>query len=446
MKRYIGALFFGLSVITSAQTPAPPLTKDSLIYRGAFRVPLVEGRADARPNIHPPEYREMDHLGGSTAIAIRDSERLFIATRRSRVAQIRIPAPAIATTLQTLPMAEAPGGYLNPVDDAWGADGEPESLSGFLGWNGNFVITGPIYYDANNTQRRGHKLIAGPWRTVGDERRQGMIAGYLAHVPEKYRELLGPVCGGQASVPIASRTSLGPSAWCFDPELLRTQQTVPAKFVVGYPYEHPTLGSFNGTNERYGIATRVSALAIIDDSMVFLGSNGLGPACYGNGTSDQALAGTRGPDGEPYCYDPTSSAKANHAFPYRAQAWVYPMAEIAQVVAGNREPWSLIPSVFELELPFATGDRIIGGGTYDPATRRLYVSQYNADTTQGLEAVPIIHVFEIRAAAPPTTTDPPVPQPSPLEVMILELRSRIQALENFNRELIEKIRGLVVPR
>jgi hypothetical protein len=44
-----------------------------------------------------------------------------------------------------------------------------------------------------------------------------------------------------------------------------------------------------------------------------------------------------------------------------------------------------------LSLPFATtGSTHLGGATYDPLTRRLFVSQLYADST-----LPVVHVFTI---------------------------------------------------
>ena len=42
-------------------------------------------------------------------------------------------------------------------------------------------------------------------------------------------------------------------------------------------------------------------------TVLYFGRNGIGANCYGNGTSDQSLDGTIGPDGAHWCYDPTSS-------------------------------------------------------------------------------------------------------------------------------------------
>ena len=107
------------------------------------------------------------------------------------------------------------------------------------------------------------------------------------------------------------------------------------------------------------------------------------------------VAGTRGPDSEIYCFDPSTSDKGQHAYPYHYQIWAYDLNELAEVRAGKRDPWSVKPyGVWPLELPFPEKGVRIGGVAYDAAGQRLFIAQSQADR-DGFAYRPLIHVFRI---------------------------------------------------
>ena len=162
-----------------------------------------------------------------------------------------------------------------------------------------------------------------------------------------------------------------------------------------YDSNHHTLGVWEGSNPTYGGTTQVNGLALIRGTRtaLFVGRNGNGPFCYGDGTNDQALAKSRTATGETLCYDPTTSDKGQHAYPYRYQFWAYDLNELAEVRAGRRDPWEVKPyGVWPFDLPTPEPSVRIGGVAYDPAGRRLFISQLQADR-DGYAHRPLIHVF-----------------------------------------------------
>jgi hypothetical protein len=166
-----------------------------------------------------------------------------------------------------------------------------------------------------------------------------------------------------------------------------------------YDGTHTTLGPWAGTNAVYGATTQVGGLALVENTRtaLYVGRNGLGPFCYGEGTGDQSLAGIATPDGGVWCYDPTSSDKGQHAYPYQYQVWAFDLADWASVKAGLKQPWEPVPyATWTLGLPTTDPSwRGIGGVGYDPATQLLYVAQLRADP-DGYASRPIIHVFHIQ--------------------------------------------------
>jgi hypothetical protein len=205
---------------------------------------------------------------------------------------------------------------------------------------------------------------------------------------------------GQCCVPIISRTSLGPAAFAFDPASIG-KPVVTASPLVYYTQAHPTLGSWDATepNPRFNQATEMGGVVLVvgTRTALYFGRTGLGASCYGKGTADKSLVGTTDPsDGGYWCYDPTSSSKGSHSYPYRYQIWAYDLNDFAAVKAGTKKPWDVVPyALWPLEFPTPAPQTLIGGVSYDQVRQTIYVAQRHADRDQ-YEARPVIHTFQVR--------------------------------------------------
>jgi hypothetical protein len=72
-----------------------------------------------------------------------------------------------------------------------------------------------------------------------------------------------------------------------------------------------------------------------------------------------------------------------------AEVWAYSAASLRAVRRHRKRPWQVKPyATWKLRLPFGSGQ--IGGATYDPKARRIYVSQQYGNGTE-----PVIHVFKV---------------------------------------------------
>lgn len=367
---------------------------DDLVYEGAFRLPAVD-------------EGDSFSFGGKPLAYNPDNNSLFVGTHSGKVAEVSIPQPSKGA-LMSLPLA----GYLQQFSDP--TDGhmkdvaeEGVSLGGLLVYERQLFGSGVIYYDANNTQTVSHfvrPLLLGERSVpkmvrVGQRGKAGFVAGYMATVPPEWQSRLGgPAITGQCCLPIVSRTSLGPAAFVFDPAEVKAGTTAEAHPLLYYPHDRPTLGRWEASNPTYGGTMQLGGAALINGTRtaLFVGRNGLGEFCYGNGTSDESLKGTRGPDGETQCFDPTSTDKGQHAYPYRYQFWAYDLAELAEVRAGRRDPWEVKPyGVWPFELPFPEPGVRIGGVAYDAGRQRVFVAQMQADR-DGYAHRPLIHVFRVQ--------------------------------------------------
>jgi len=379
-----------------AELPSRRLTFADLVYQGAFRVPADENG-------------DSFSFGGQTLAYKPGTNTLLVGSRYGKVAELTIPSPSTATRLEELPVAT----YVQPFRDP--AEGhirdisaDDVALDGLLVQDGRLYGTGLIYYDAANTQRLTHfgrsLDLSHPEvsriHQVGENGKAGFVAGYMASVPSEWRAALGGAAvTGQCCIPIVGRTSWGPSLFSWNPADLDRRDPVPVTPLLYYTQQHATLGSWEGSSDAYGGTTQMAGVAIIDGTRtaLFAGRNGLGPFCYGEGTGDARSANERAPSGEKYCYDPTSSDKGQHAYPYRLQFWAYDVSDLAAVRSGNKQPWEVVPyAVWPFELPsIGEPQPRLGRMAYDAAHRRLFMTQLFAERS-GYDYRPLIHIFTVR--------------------------------------------------
>ena len=381
---------------TTVPATHPRLTAEQLQYAGAFRLPADE--------INGVSFG----FGGYPAAFNAANNSLFIGARGGFIAEVTIPEPVNSSDIAAMPFAQFLQRFADPSDGRIKKEIAPDgvSLSGLLVHDRRLLATASVFYDANNDQSLSHfsrpltlgdagasKLVR-----VWDSGKTGYVAGYMANVPPEWQSPLGgPVVTGQCCLPIISRTSWGPAAFAFDPADVYTGRNTGAHPLVYYEASHATLGRWDGSNPIYGGSTQVGGLALIGGTRtaLFIGRNGTGPFCYGNGTSNESQAHTRGPDGEVYCYDPTTSDKGQHAYPYRFQAWAYDLSELAEVRAGKRDPWDVKPyAVWPIAFPIDEPAVRIGSVAHDLTGRRLFVIQMLADR-DGYASRPLVHVFRL---------------------------------------------------
>lgn len=415
----------GVSAQSTDPVTLPRLAFADFTYVGGFRLPAtgIGGHFSY----------------GGTVMAYNPARNsLFINSLADKVAEVEIPTPFSTTDVTQMPFAKYLQDFYDPTDGHFHELETGEAnLAGLLVHGGRLYGTGSVYYDANNNQRVSHFShstdLAAPsfigmsqvWLTG----KTGYVAGYLANIPGEWQPLLGgPALTGQCCTPIVSRTSFGPAAFAWDPPSIGRNTAIPATPLLYYTEDHATLGPWASSNEMYSGVAKMGGAAVIAGTRtaLFIGRNGLGKFCYGNGVSDPALDGKLGANGEINCYDPTNPYKGTHAYPYRYQIWAYDLADFAAVKSGSKQPWEVVPyAVWPFELPTAQPagtDIVIGGVAYDAQRQLLYISQYQADQ-DGYSYRPIVHALKINAPAsitppsPPTTTTvslaPDVAAPQP---------------------------------
>lgn len=324
---------------------------------------------------------------------------LFVGTRTGEIAEVTIPAPDEEFAVYAQ-------GFSEPSEGQIAAKLPGAGLTGLmLTDDGHLMGNALVYYDANNSQRVSHFLRprdladrgnVSPLASVGPADRCGYVAGYMVSIPPAWRAKLGgsALTGGFGS-PIVTRESLGPSVVSFNP----APGPMSCTPLVYYPSQHATLGGYavGPANPVFNMTAKADGAAIVGDWLLLFGRSGVGEQLYGAGTGNPALAGTIESGSDRWVFDPADSSKGTHAWPYRYQVWAYRLSDLADVASGAKQPWEVVPTVWEMVLPTVEPNTTgIGGVAYNSGTRRLFVSQLRADQ-DGYEYRALIHELEFVA-------------------------------------------------
>ena len=410
--------FVGAAGNSAAETKL--LHESDLEYLGAFRVP--------QGDFGSPEYSGFNY-GGTALTYNPHNNSLFLVGHAwyQLAAEISIPPIVNSTNLADLNTAAVlqpfvditEGNRSNIGEDGAAVDTSGVPIGGFMVWGDKLVGTVYGYYDAAYVVRLSHFTSGLDLSATGDF--QGMyrvgeapgtpnpafIDGYMTIIPTEWQSRFGgPTLTGNCCLSIISRTSLGPAASVFDPTKLGSDDPVPAKPLVGYPIDHPTLGTYGDQrpNVLYNGSMVIQGIVFPrgSRSVLFFGRRGTGDFCYGEGKSDPALDNTHCDPAYPEvlcCYDPVDSSKGGHAYPYVYQVIAYDALDLVSVKMGEKQMWEILPyGVWELNFPFADDNARILGAAYDPSTQRIYLSEDGGDKPGCCGHLPLIQVYHVNTA------------------------------------------------
>lgn len=406
---------------TANPTTEPLVQQSDLVYQGSFQLPNIE--------CHSPTYACFAF--GGTALAYDPANNgLFVVGHPygELTAEVSIPTPAKNSQISALPTATLIQPFIDALEgqrnDVNPTDPNPHYIGGQLDYGGRLIISVYSYYDGGGTQSTSHfarpldlataSPFVGPVK-VGSLY-PGFVSGYMATIPPEWQSLFGgPALTGNCCLAIAGYQSNGPSVSVFNPDNIGTESSVPATILVGYPHATPLSTGWATQSNLYNGTTNINGVVFPDRtaSVLFFGSQGIGPFCYGPGTSDEALAGTtQASTGDTWCYDPAVSSKGTHAYPYVDQVWAYNANDLLQVKNGTEQDYQVKPySVWTLPLPYNTtnGINTIGGAAYDPADNLIFISEKCPLTS----CTPIIDVYKVDMGTQTASTTPAIERPRP---------------------------------
>jgi hypothetical protein len=396
----------------SAPAGLPLVQKTDLTYVGAFRLPASG------------QYPSTFDYGGQGLVYFSENNSLLLAGADiyGLVAEVDIPAPATGA-LGNLPRAGMRQPYTDVLDGKrLTVDGDKNNgayIGGLLPAPPYLIVSVYDFYDGTANQSKSHfrtnlKFGAVAGQVVGPvqvgNNQAGFVSGYMTTVPAAWQAALGgSALTGNCCLSIISRTSLGPSVSVFNPADVGGATPVPATRLLGYPLAHPTIGAYDPPGELFNGAVTMGGVAFPAGtrSVLFFGRKPTSKAnyCYGEGTPNPALdrQPVPGTNGQViYCYDPVSSAKGTHGYPYTFFVWAYDANDLVAVKQGKKQTWEPVPyATWGFDLPFQTSTgygagRQIKGVAYDPATQRIYLTAEGQDGC----CTPLVHVFTIAGLAP----------------------------------------------
>jgi len=226
----------------------------------------------------------------------------------------------------------------------------------------------------------------------------GHTSGWLSPVPPAWQAALGGthVTGQSSGIPIISRTSVGPSAFAFDPGDLMGPGPLPDPIqtttLLDYSLSHPLhadLSNDSRTNALWTHLSRATYGLVVPGTRTYLALGSSGGHVSGVGykitQDDGTLCGG-------YC---SYAADDNYAY-----YWAYDLDDLIAVRQGTLASYDVRPyEVGELPVPFPT--REIGGGAFDAASGTLYLTLQRADRAQGTYAnPPVVAAYGFGGGAP----------------------------------------------
>ena len=375
---------------------APLVDIDALEYVGAFRLPAATFGAS-----------ELSYSEGP--IEVYGSSIFMVGhAHQQAIAEFEIPHLVDATELGALQMAAAPLQPFSTILER--APNKPEALDRIAGLKMVDAAGGPEllvnayeYYDAPSDNRRTTLVIRDPHDLAGSVV-DGFYAldgaaragGWMSPIPEAWQASLGGsmITGASSGIPIISRTSVGPSAFVFDPRAFAGEVSlddpVSTQPLLGYDLGaplHDDLSNTSGNNALWTHLSRAVFGFIVPGSRTYL---------------TLGHSGGHGPSGVCYKCVPTGAEAACGGYCSRDPAdrslyyWAYDVGEFEAVARGEREPQTLRPYASgPFVAPFSTSE--MGGGAFDAEAGLLYLTMQRADREQGpYSNPPVVVVFAIR--------------------------------------------------
>jgi len=388
----------------AARPPELPLLKmEDLQYVGAFRLPSRKyGRSELNYSEGPIAFNP-------------DRQSLFIVghSHHQAIAEFAIPELVDSTVLTELNMAGDPlQPFATILNRASGGNPQGNNRIG-----GMLYVTGPDgpellvnvyeYYDApgDNTLsmlvvRDANDLakseVDGYFEVRGGP---GHTAGWMSPIPDPWRAVLGGhfLTGSSSGIPIISRTSVGPSAFVFNPLDVVGKRAVPTPiattrlldFSLAHPL-HDDLSNESRKNDLWNHLSRAVYGVIVPGTRTY--------ATFGSSGGNESGVGYKivRDNGRRSGGYSTYAVKDNYHY-----YWFWDVNDLVRVKAGEMKPHDVRPYEHGIfQTPFKDSSDRLGGGAFDGSTGRIYLTAQKADHKQGAYANPPV-VMVYKALVPP---------------------------------------------
>ncbi|MCO6430995.1 MAG: hypothetical protein J5J00_09050 [Deltaproteobacteria bacterium] len=374
-----------------AQSPAdlPLLSLSDFEYAGAFRLPADQfGSSSLNYSEGPIEYNPA-----------RNSIYIVGHNHHQEIAEFQVPELVQSTELEDLNMAGAPLQQFSDSVLGRASQGNSQNINRIGGLrliSGALVVNAYEYYDADGNANHTTLVVRdadsldtsavnGYYSFMGGA---GHTSGWISPVPSEWQSLVGSayITGQSSGIPIISRTSVGPSAFAFDPASLLDSGPgeVPTVRLLDFSLDNPLHSDLSNDSRSNDAWTHLSR------------------ATYGfiaPGSRTYVTIGSSGGHNSGVCYKCTPSGASQACGGYCARNvndnnkyyWLWDVNDLVAVKAGQKASHSVRPYEYGV-FPAPFNSDSIGGGSFDPASGLLYLSVQGADDGQGAYSNPPVIV------------------------------------------------------
>jgi len=267
-------------------------------------------------------------------------------------------------------------------------------IGGMIFIDGKLYVNSYEYYDANGDVTHTTMILEDPSNLKDTnvkgffqfEGGAGHTAGWMSEVSPEWKDRIGGayLTGLSSGIPIISRTSVGPSAFSFTPNVADLEcntGVISTNRLLDFSLSEPLNADLDNSERNNDIWTHLSRATygmIVPGTRTYmtLGSSGghESGVCYKCVQDDDNLCGG-------YCAPKISD--------YSQFYWLWDMDDLLKVKAGVMNAYDVRPYAYgPMVIPFADNRTDIGGGTYDVVNGILYLTVQRADDEQGTYSNP----------------------------------------------------------
>jgi hypothetical protein len=382
----------------------PLLSVKDLKYVGAFRLPARKYGPSSLNFAEGPIALNPEH------------KSLFIVghSHQQAIAEFTIPELVESTVLAELNMADDP---LQPFATILSrtSGGNPQGNNKIGGLS---YVSGPAgpellvnayeYYDApadntlsmlvvRNANDLAKSKVDGYFQVQGGP---GHTAGWMSPIPDAWRTVLGGayLTGNSSGMPIISRSSVGPSAFVFDPLDVVGKTTVSTPIATSKLLDfsldhrlHDDLSNESRKNNLWNHLSRAVYGIIVPGTRTYV--------TFGYSGGNESGVGYKIVQDNGRLSGGYSSYVAKDNYHYY---WLWDVNDLVKVRAGELNPYDVRPYEYGIfQTPFEGPSHKLGGGAFDVSTGRIYLTAQGADREQGeYSNPPVVMVYKV--VIPPT--------------------------------------------
>ena len=379
-----------------------PIEMPGLNYIGAFRLPTQTfGESSVNFAQGPIAY---------------DSKRnsLFIVGHAHHQAIAEFPVPDIRNVEQIDQLATAGAPlqiFTRILNRVSGGNEQGTNTIGSLriisvAGEQKLLVGAFIYYPGYSGATHTHMLIESPYSIANSpitgffqmQGGPGRTSGWTSPVPPELQEGLGGtyLAGMSSGWPIISRLSVGPTAFAFNHEDFASDDlTIPTKTLLNYDLKeemrlHPDLSNKEGYNTLWTHLSYGVYGFIIPETHTYLVLGNSGG--HTHGVCYKCLQNT-GTECAGFCSPDTAD--------YYNFCWIYDVKDLMKVRRKEVASHTIRPlSYGQIKFPLLDERYYrLGGGCFDPQSRRLFLSVRAGDNVSrlkgGYDRPPLIVVYQL---------------------------------------------------